>query len=483
MIAQLSMYQQRRKNLLESMRQQCPGSVAYLSTAPEIARNRDNHYPYRHDSYFYYLTGFSEPESSLVLIAGHCPNEDQVILFCREKNVEREIWDGYRYGPDAARTTFGMDQAYAIDVLDQTLPQLLANRTAIFTSLAQSDSIDSQLRRWLQQVRAQARTGVQTPTRFYDLWQILDEMRLFKDAHEMTTMRRAAQISAQAHRRAMQICRPGLREYHLEAELLHEFRCQGAQSVAYDSIVAAGKNSCVLHYRAGDAQLCAGELCLIDAACELDGYAADITRTFPINGKFNAAQRTLYELVLAAQEAAIAMTKPGKHFMQAHEAAVAVLAQGMLDLHLLDRNQVGNVEDVIEKKAYTKFYMHRTGHWLGMDVHDCGAYRELNLNHSTTRHAASAIPTAATSTQTTNQIESNTSAVEAPWRILQAGMVTTIEPGIYIQPDKHVPECYWHIGIRIEDDAVVTAQGCELISRDVPVSADEIEALMAHGKH
>lgn len=482
MIPQLSIYQQRRKTLLESMRQQCPGSVAYLSTAPEIARNRDNHYPYRHDSYFYYLTGFSEPESSLVLIAGHCPNEDQVILFCREKNIEREIWDGYRYGPTAARTAFGMDQAYAIDLLDQTLPQLLANRTAIFTSLAQNDSVDGQLRRWLQQVRAQARTGVQAPTRFYDIWQILDEMRLLKDAYEITTMRRAAQISAQAHRRAMQICRPGLREYHLEAELLHEFRRQGAQSVAYDSIVAAGKNSCVLHYRAGDAQLRADELCLIDAACELDGYAADITRTFPINGKFNPAQRTLYELVLAAQEAAIAMTKPGKHFMQAHEAAVAVLAQGMLDLNLLDRNQVGHVEDVIEKKAYTKFYMHRTGHWLGMDVHDCGAYREPN--HAKATHAVRATSNAATtSVQATNHIDHRASTVEAPWRILQAGMVTTIEPGIYIQPDEHVPECYWHIGIRIEDDAVVTPQGCELMSRDVPVKADEIEALMAHGKH
>lgn len=455
----LAVYHQRRKKMLEYMRRQSPNSVAYLASAPEIMRNRDSDYPYRHDSYFYYLTGFTEPNSCLVLIAADAPEQDQTILFCQAKNPEREIWDGYRYGPDAACTAFGFDQAYAIDSLDQKVPELLQNRTAIFTKLAQNEQIDGQLRLWLREVRNRARSGTQAPNCLYDIEHWLDEMRVFKDAYEIDTMRRAAHISALAHRRAIQTCRPGLREYHLEAELLHTFRSHGAQSVAYNSIVAAGANSCVLHYRAGDTELRAGELCLIDAGCELDSYAADITRTFPINGKFSAAQRELYALVLAAQIAAIEMTKPGEPFIRAHQAAVSVLAQGMLDLGLLDRHQVGNLEDVLNNKSYAKFYMHRTGHWLGMDVHDCGQYRGPGLTNETAH------------------------SEELTWRKLQPGMVVTIEPGIYVRPDPTVPERYWNIGIRIEDDAVITQQGCELMSRDMPVNIDEIEALMAEAKH
>ncbi|MCS6765216.1 MAG: aminopeptidase P N-terminal domain-containing protein [Candidatus Protistobacter heckmanni] len=432
------------------MRARMPEGIAILGTAPEVARNGDSEFPYRHDSYFYYLTGFAEPMSTLVLIAGDTPAGDKALLFCREKNLEREIWDGYRYGPEAAREAFGFDEAYGVSELDARLPALLAGRKAVFSPLGQSEAADAQLRRWLDALRMKSRAGVTVPSSQHDLTALIDEMRLVKDAGEIATMRRAAQISAEAHKRAMRICKPGLREYHLEAELLHAFRQAGSQSVAYNSIVAAGPNACVLHYRAGDAELRAGDLCLIDAGCELDSYASDITRTFPVSGKFSPAPRELYDIVLASQEAAVAATAPGRHFMEPHEAALKVLAQGMLDTGLLDRNQVGGLEDVIANQSYAQFYMHRTGHWLGMDVHDCGDYREPAADASG----------------------------ERPWRVLRPGMVTTVEPGIYVRPGEGVPERYWHIGIRIEDDAVVTPQGCELISRDVPVKADEIEALM-----
>ncbi|MCC7005473.1 MAG: aminopeptidase P N-terminal domain-containing protein [Ottowia sp.] len=465
MIDNLNIYVERRKRLFNTMRSLSPNSVAYLATAPEVMRNRDSDYPYRYDSYFYYLTGFHEPESSIALIVGDRPEQDQTILFCREKNSEREIWDGIRYGTNAARVAFGMDLAYPTSLLDEKLPELLANRSTFFTALAHTTKSDMQQQRWLKKVRAQARTGQQAPAHLHDIYALLDEMRLVKDTHEIATMRRAAHISAQGHRTAMQTCRAGLREYHLEATLLHAFRYAGAESVAYNSIVAAGENTCVLHYRAGNRELRAGELCLIDAGCELQGYASDITRTFPVSGKFTPPQRTLYEIVLAAQEAAIAVTRPGQHFMQAHHAAVAVLAQGMLDTKLLDHNIVGNLNDVIEKQAYAKFYMHRTGHWLGLDVHDCGAYQEPGTPPVFTPYPAA----------------TSTASEPSAWRILKPGMVCTIEPGLYVRPDPTVPECYWHIGIRIEDDAVVTPQGCELISRDVPVQVNEIEALMAHG--
>ncbi|NQE48847.1 aminopeptidase P N-terminal domain-containing protein [Herbaspirillum rubrisubalbicans] len=438
----------RRARLLASL-QQAGGGVAIIPTAPEVMRNRDADYPYRHDSYFYYLTGFTEPEAVLVLVAG---KENRSILFCRDKNLEREIWDGYRHGPQAAQQLFALDAAHPIEELDKNMPALLSDARAVYYALGQDEKRDAQLQRWLQGVRALARSGVSAPGAVVDVSVLLDDMRLFKDAFEIDLMKRAGIISAEAHCRAMRICRPGLREYHLEAELLHEFRRNGSQYPAYGSIVATGANSCVLHYRAGDAEIKDGDLVLIDAGCELDSYASDITRTFPANGKFSGPQKALYEIVLAAQVAAIAETAPGKRFMDGHDAAVRVLAQGMLDTGLLDKSKVGSLDDVIEKGDFRQFYMHRTGHWLGMDVHDVGDYRD---------------PATADGNK--------------PWRTLQPGMVLTIEPGIYVRPGEGVPEQFWNIGIRIEDDAHVTPSGCELLTTDVPSKVEDIEALMRQG--
>lgn len=435
----------RRARLLASL-QQAGGGVAIIPTAPEVMRNRDADYPYRHDSYFYYLTGFTEPEAVLVLVAGQ---ENRSILFCRDKNLEREIWDGYRHGPQAAQQMFALDAAHPIEELDKNMPALLSDARAVYYALGQDEKRDAQLQRWLQGVRALARSGVSAPGAVVDVSVLLDDMRLFKDAYEIDVMKRAGIISAEAHCRAMRICRPGLREYHLEAELLHEFRRNGSQYPAYGSIVATGANSCVLHYRAGDAEIKDGDLVLIDAGCELDSYASDITRTFPANGKFSGPQKALYEIVLAAQAAAVAETAPGKRFMDGHDAAVRVLAQGMLDTGLLDKSKVGSLDDVIEKGDYRQFYMHRTGHWLGMDVHDVGDYRD---------------PASADGNK--------------PWRTLQPGMVLTIEPGIYVRPGEGVPEQFWNIGIRIEDDAHVTPSGCELLTTGVPSKVEDIEALM-----
>ena len=328
----------------------------------------------------------------------------------------------------------------------------MADQDAVYIRLSESAEADRRLRHWMKKVRGQARAGINPPSEFHDVESLIHEMRLFKGAHEIDIMRRAAAISARAHIRAMQACKPGLREYHLEAELLHEFRYSGAQSVAYNSIVAGGANSCILHYRASDAELRSGELCLIDAGCELDGYASDITRTFPVNGKFTGPQRALYDVTLASQEAAIAVTKPGNTFMQPHEAALQVLTQGLLDEKLLKLAELGSLDNAIETGAYRRFYMHRTSHWLGMDVHDVGSYRE--------------------------PLGAATDSPEKPWRVLKPGMALTIEPGLYIRPADDVDERFWNIGIRIEDDAVVNDSGCELISRGAPVKPDEIEALM-----
>ena len=438
-------YANRRARVLAQMHAQ-GGGVAIIPTAPEVMRNADADYPYRHDSYFYYLTGFTEPEATLVLVAG---DKDQAILFCREKNEEREIWDGYRYGPEAAREAFGVDAAYPIASIDTELPKLMANAPALFYALGSSSRLDDQIKGWLNAVRAQVRAGVTAPSAAIDIRVILNEMRLVKDAHEIAIMQRAADITAEAHARAMRCSRAGLREYHLEAELLHEFRRNGSQFPAYGSIVAAGPNACVLHYRAGDAELRNGELVLIDAGCELDSYASDITRTFPVNGKFSGPQKTLYEIVLDAQYAAIAATRPGARFTDGHDAALKVLAQGMLDTGLLDKNKVGSPDDVIANGDYRQFYMHRTGHWLGMDVHDVGDYRD---------------PAPA--------------GTEKPWRTLAPGMVLTIEPGIYVRPAEGVPDVFWHIGIRIEDDALVTTDGCDILTRKAPKTVAEIEAVM-----
>ncbi|KVR35079.1 Xaa-Pro aminopeptidase [Burkholderia ubonensis] len=450
----VDVYRQRRERVLAALRA-AGGGVAIVPTAPEVMRNRDTGYPYRHDSYFYYLTGFGEPDAVLVLNASAPHGAPQSILFCRAKNPDLEIWEGFHYGPEAARDAFGFDAAYAADVLDTEMPRLLADAGTVHYRFGASAEFDRQLGRWLDAVRARARTGVAAPDALLDLTPLVDDMRLVKDEHELAIMMRAAHISALAHRRAMQACRPGVREYELEAELLYTFRKHGAQAPAYGSIVAAGANACVLHYPAGNTAARDGDLILIDAACELDGYASDITRTFPANGRFSPAQRTLYDIVLAAQQAAIDATRAGVPFEAPHDAAVRVLAQGLLDTGIIPKTRFSNVDDVIAERAYARFYMHRTGHWLGMDVHDCGDYRERLAE----RDANGALP----------------------WRTLQAGMTLTVEPGLYVRAADDVPPEYWNIGIRIEDDAIVREQGCELISRDVPVAADEIEALMRAG--
>ncbi len=451
----IDVYRTRRERVLAALRA-AGGGVAIVPTAPEAVRNRDADYPYRHDSYFYYLTGFTEPEALLVLDASAAPGEPASVLFCRAKNVERETWEGFRFGPDGARARFGFDAAFPIDEVDAQLPKLLADKPSLHYALGSSAQLDEQVRGWLDTVRAQSRGGVAAPTAAGDLIPLLDEMRLVKDDHELAIMRRAGQISAEAHRRAMAACHPGVREYELEAELLYTFRKYGAQAPAYTSIVATGANACVLHYPAGNAIVQDGDLILIDAACELDGYASDITRTFPASGRFTPPQRELYDIVLAAQQAAVAATRAGATFDDPHQAAVRVLSQGLLDTGIVDRSKFASVDDVIAERAYAPFYMHRTGHWLGMDVHDVGDYRERGAP----RDEAGALP----------------------WRTLQASMTLTIEPGLYIRPTDGVPERYWNIGIRIEDDAIVTPGGCELMTRDVPVAADEIEALMQEAR-
>ena len=428
-----------------------PNAVAIIPTAPERPRNRDADFPYRFDSYFFYLCGFTEPNACLVIDAsGHTS------LLCQPKDLEREIWDGYRLGPADAPRALGVDVAVDSNTIDDFVPQCLENKGVVWWPFATHTALSQRVDGWLDKVRAKARAGVRCPDTQRDLCALLDDMRVVKDPHELATMRRAAAISAAGHIRAMQRSFRGLstgadvREYHLEAELLHAFRDAGAQFPAYTSIVAAGANACVLHYRAGNAPVKSGDLVLIDAGCELDGYASDITRTFPANGRFSGPQRDVYALVLASQDAAVAATRAGARFNDPHEATLGVLAQGLLDLGILNKDKAGTTDDVIANKSYSPFYMHRTSHWLGLDVHDCGAYSEP------------AAPGEATQS-----------------RILKAGMVLTIEPGLYIRPQPDVPAACHHIGIRIEDDAVVTDSGCELITRGVPVAIDAIEALMA----
>ena len=428
----LSLYAARRSRLAGLMGE----GVAVIATAPERLRNRDSHYPYRFDSYFYYLTGFLEPEAALLLVAGSSP---KALLFCRNRDPEREIWDGFRYGPEAARERFGFDEAHPIDELDKLAPQMLEDQPALYYPVGAEADWDARVMRWLNMVRARARAGIAAPERLHDVRVLLDDMRLLKDAHELGVMRRAARIAAAAHRRAMQSARPGRMEYEIEAELLHEFRRNGAQFPAYSPIVATGANSCVLHYVSNDARLAQGDLLLIDAGCELDGYASDITRTFPVSGRFSGPQRAVYDLVLAAQCAAIEQVKSGNAWNEPHDAAVRVLAQGMLDLKLIS----GSLDEVLEKETYKRFYMHRTGHWLGLDVHDAGEYKRAGK-----------------------------------WRSLAPGMALTVEPGLYIRAADDVPEALHNIGVRIEDDVVVTPSGCEVITAEAPKLPEDIEALM-----
>jgi len=431
-----SIYRQRRAHLLEKMQR----GIAVLPTAEEVARNGDTHYAYRHDSSFYYLTGFAEPEAVLVLVA--CQDKDsepQVILFCREKNPEREVWDGFRTGPDAAKEQYGFDAAYPIAQLDEKLAGLMGNQSALFYPLGHDAAWDQRILKLRGEVQAKVRSGIRAPDEIRDVRTLLHEMRLVKDVYELATMRRAAAVSAQAHCRAMRFTRPEQFEYQVEAELLHEFCRHGARHPAYPSIVAAGANACVLHYVDNNARLGDGDLLLIDAGCEVEGYAADITRTFPVNGKFGTAQKDVYEIVLAAQAAAITAARSGNTWDAPHDAALRVLAQGFIDLSLCQ----GSVDAVLESESYKRFYMHRTGHWLGMDVHDVGDYK-----------------------------------VDDHWRKLQPGMVFTVEPGCYIRPADDVPQALWNIGIRIEDDVVITAQGNEVLTAAAPKAVAEIEELM-----
>ncbi len=431
----VGVYRQRREKLAAAMR----GGVAIMPTAPERTRTRDSHYPYRFDSYFYYLTGFREPDAVLVIVAGE---KARSILFCRDRDPERETWDGFRYGPEAARGVFGVDEAHPIGDLDKLMPDFLADRGAIHCPLGADPTWDVRITGWINQIRARGRSGVTAPSELKDVYAALDEMRLIKGPEEIAVMRRAATITAGAHRRAMRATRPGRFEHQIEAELLHEFRLHGSQAPAYAPIVAGGERACVLHYVQNDGVLKDGELLLIDAGCELDGYAADLTRTFPVNGRFSPAQREIYQLVLAAQAAAIAEVKPGNLWDAPHRAAVKVLAQGLIDLKLIKEG----LEQAIETETYRKFYMHRTGHWLGLDVHDAGDYKR-----------------------------------GGEWRALVPGMVLTVEPGCYIRGGEDVPARFAGIGVRIEDDVLVTDAGAEVLTRDAPKSIPDIEALVGGG--
>ena len=426
-------FSQRRYQLMTEMVE----GVAIVPTSPELIRNRDSHYPFRFDSYFYYLSGFKEPESVLFLIAGP---QAKTILFCRDKDMEREIWDGFRYGPAAAVNEFGIDAAYSMSQLDEIAPQLMANQSKIFYSLGADPAWDTRVTGWINQLRSQARTGVSVSDSIVDVRKLLDEMRLYKSEAEVALMRRSANIATAAHQRAMQFTRPGMMEYEIEAEFLHEFYRHGSQAPAYTSIVAGGANACTLHYNANNAKLRDGDLLLIDAGCELDGYASDITRTFPVSGKFSAPQKDLYELVLASQAAAINKVAPNSHWNAPHEAALDVLIRGFIDLGLCK----GSPDEVLEKGSYRQFYMHRTGHWLGLDVHDAGEYK--------------------------NQ--------QGEWRMLEPGMTLTVEPGCYVRPAEGVPEHFWNIGIRIEDDVLVTPEGCEVLTSAAVKSVADIESLM-----
>jgi Xaa-Pro aminopeptidase len=429
-------YARRRKALMAQME---ANSIAILPAAPVHIRNRDVEHVYRQDSDFQYLSGFPEPEAVLVLIPGR--EHGEYVLFCRERDPERELWDGLRAGQDGAIRDFGADDAFPIGDIDDILPGLIEGRSRVYYSIGTNTEFDQHLMEWVNTIRSKARQGAQPPKEFVALDHLLHDMRLYKSAAEVKVMREAAEVSARAHVRAMQVSRAGLYEYHLEAELEYEFRKGGAKMPAYGSIVAAGKNACILHYRENDAPLKDGDLVLIDAACELDCYASDITRTFPVSGRFSPEQKAIYELVLKSQEAAFLEIAPGKHWNEAHEATVRVITAGLVELGLLK----GDVDELIASEAYKAFYMHRAGHWLGMDVHDVGEYK-----------------------------------VGGEWRVLEPGMAMTVEPGIYIGADNQDVAKKWRgIGVRIEDDVVVTRTGCEILTGGVPKTVDEIEALMA----
>ena len=435
-MTQLDIFGRRRRDIMALM----GDGVAVMPTAPVSRRNNDVDYPFRPDSDFQYLSGFPEPESVLVLVPGRTHGE--YILFCRERDAEKETWHGRRAGLEGAIESFGADDAFPIEDIDDILPGLLENRPKIFSCMGRYSEFDNQLLQWFNEVKSKNRAGISAPGELVDISHLLHEFRLIKSNHEISIMKRAARVSADAHCRAMRACRPGMMEYQIEAELEYEFLKGGAHSSAYPSIVAGGANSCILHYTENSDKLIDGDLLLIDAGAEIDCYAADITRTLPVNGTYSAEQRAVYDIVLDAQVAAIAEVKSGHHWNQPHEAAVKRLAQGMIDLGLLE----GGIEDVIENNHYQRFYMHRTGHWLGMDVHDVGDYR-----------------------------------LGDQWRLLEPGMVLTVEPGLYIPAADDIDQRWHNIGIRIEDDVLVTRKNAQVLSGGVPKQPAEVEALMAEG--
>ncbi len=428
-------FARRRKKLMDIVD---GGGIAIQPTAPERIRNRDVYYPFRSDSDFHYLTGFPEPEAVMVLV----PNRPQgeYILFCREKDPEAETWHGRRAGLEGACELYGADDAFPISDLDDILPGLLENKERIYYTMGRYQDFDQRLVGWLNRVTSKGRAGVHAPDQFNSVGHYVHEMRMYKSREEIKTMRRAAQISAAAHRRAMEICKPGVFEYQIEAELLHNFMRHGSRAPAYPSIVGGGANTCILHYNENNEQLGDGDLLLIDAGCELDHYASDITRTFPVNGRFTPEQRAIYEIVLEAQLAAIDKVAPGNHWNEPHQAAVEVITKGLIEVGILK----GRWRTLVKEEAYRPYYMHRTGHWLGMDVHDVGDYK-----------------------------------VGDEWRTFEPGMVTTVEPGLYLSPTiKGLAKRWWNIGVRIEDDVLVTADGRDVLSHGAPKSVAEIESVM-----
>jgi Xaa-Pro aminopeptidase len=428
-----SVHARHRKQL---MRMMGTGGIAILPASPQRIRNRDVEYPYRPDSDFMYLSGFPEPDAVIVLVPGR--DKGEYILFCRDRDVEQEIWHGRRYGPEGALKYFGADDAFPIDDIDDILPGLMEHAERVYYTIGQDPVFDKRVMGWVNTLRGQSRSGAHVPYEFVTLDFLLHDMRLYKSRDELKLMQKAASISCEAHKRAMKLSKPGVYEYQLEAEILHEFQKNGA-GWAYPSIVGGGENACILHYRENNQMLRDGDLVLIDAGAEYDGYAADITRTFPVNGRFTEAQKEIVELVLEANLEAIKQVKPGNHWNDPHDTAVKVLTKGMVELGLLK----GKVNQLIKDMKYKQFYMHRTGHWLGRDVHDVGDYK-----------------------------------VDEKWRLLEPGMTLTIEPGMYISHGSKHAKRWWNIGVRIEDDVAVTKDGCEVLTNDVPKAPAEIEALM-----
>lgn len=429
-------YQSRRKIL---MRMMGPRSIAIMPAAPHHVRNRDVHYPYRPDSDFHYMTGFHEPDAVAVLIPGRSPAE--YILFCREKDEKRELWDGPVVGQEDACARFKAGDSFPINDLDDILPGLLEQCEKVYYAMGCNPELDQKLPAWINQIRLNSRSGVHGPLEFIALDHYLHEMRVFKDASEIAKLKKAINISAKAHQRLLQVCRPGLKEYELEAEFRYTCARLGAREQAYSPIVGGGVNGCVLHYIDNQAELREGDLVLVDAGCEYEYYASDITRTFPVSGEFSAAQRALYELVLETQAAAIAKAIPGNHWNDPHDAAVQTITRGLKHLGLLRGR---SIKKLIEDESYKSFYMHKTGHWLGMDVHDVGDYK-----------------------------------IDGEWRLLEAGMTLTIEPGLYIGPHSSVDPQWRGIGIRIEDDLWITDSGPEILSHEAPKTVQEIESWMA----